>query len=83
MMQCDPKVGYVYRKDGGPKGYMVVVSNNGSTHAYVNTDAEGRVIGSVYAISYYYRRRALVGKVVEAKWTDEGLQIWWERLHKG
>lgn len=73
--KCNPKVGAVYRKSGGPKGYYVVVSDNGSLCHYISIDTQGNIKGVGYGTGYYFSRRQRVGFAVDIP----GLQIKWER----
>lgn len=74
-MRCGPTVGDVYKKDGGPAGFMLIVSDNGSTHGYLAFAPDGRITGVGTGNSYYFSRRLYVGRVEEFP----PLQIAWER----
>lgn len=71
-----PQIGDVYRKDGGAKGYMVIVSNNGSTHHYIGVDPRGRITNTGCGTCFYFSRRQLVGRVEELV----SLRIKWDNL---
>jgi hypothetical protein len=58
-----PRIGNVYRKDGGPKGYMLIVSDNGSTFGYVVFGPDGVISGVGTGIAYYFQRRQFLGRV--------------------
>lgn len=75
VFELHPAVGDVYRKRGGPSGFMIVVSNNGSTHHYVAIDRDGRVTGVGQGTEYYFSRRDLVGRVDEFP----EIRITWDR----
>ena len=75
VMQEHPAVGDVYRKRGGPYGFMIIVSNNGSTHHYIAIDREGKVTGVGQGTEYYFSRRDLVGYVEEFP----EMKITWDR----
>lgn len=63
--RCGPEVGDVYKKDGGPAGFMLIVSDNGSTFHYLAFNPSGKITGVGQGNSYYFSRRCFVGKVHE------------------
>lgn len=69
-----PEVGDVYKKDGGPAGFMLIVSDNGSTFGYLGFTPDGRVTGVGQGTSYYFSRRLYVGRVPDFP----AIQIEWE-----
>jgi hypothetical protein len=74
-LRCGPSVGDVYKKDGGPAGFMLIVSDNGSTHGYLAIALDGRITGVGQGNSYYFSRRCFVGRVDDFP----PLQMNWER----
>lgn len=65
VLRRGPSVGDVFRKDGGPAGFMVVVSDNGSTFGLLNISPEGEIVGVGTANGYYFSRRCYVGRCHE------------------
>lgn len=65
VLRGGPSVGDVYRKDGGPSGVMVIVSDNGSTFGYLAVNPEGQITGVGQGNAYYFSRRAFVGRVTQ------------------
>lgn len=68
-----PDIGDVYKKDGGPAGFMLIVSDNGSNYGYLAFSPEGRVTGVGQGTSYYFSRRFFVGRapnfpMIEVEW---------------
>lgn len=63
LLQSHPRPGDVYRKRGGPAGFMIVVSNNGSTFGLLNISVEGEITGVGTGTDYYLSRRDRVGYV--------------------
>lgn len=64
-MRCGPQIGDVYKKDGGPAGFMLIVSDNGSTYHYILFAPDGQITGVGQSNSYYFSRRCFVGRVEE------------------
>lgn len=62
-LRSGPLIGDVYKKDGGPAGFMLIVSDNGSTFGYLAFDLQGVVTGVGQGNSYYFSRRQYVGCV--------------------
>lgn len=73
-LRSGPEIGDVYKKDGGPAGFMVIVSDNGSSFGYLAVAPDGRVTGVGQGNAYYFSRRCWVGRVVEFP----ALAIHWE-----
>jgi hypothetical protein len=65
VLRQSPAVGEVYRKRGGPAGFLIIVSDNGSTFGHLTVDPDGRITGVGTGTDYYFRRRDLVGFVEE------------------
>lgn len=70
-----PCVGDVYKKDGGPAGFMLIVSDNGSTFGYLAIAPDGRITGVGQGNAYYWSRRMFVGRINELP----PLMVEWER----
>lgn len=60
-----PEIGDVYKKDGGPAGFMLIVSDNGSTFGYLAIGPAGTITGVGQGNHYYFSRRCFVGRVAE------------------
>lgn len=58
-----PEVGDVFKKDGGPAGFMIIVSDNGSVYGYLAVNMQGEVTGVGQGNAYYFSRRCFVGRV--------------------
>ena len=74
-LRCCPTIGDVYKKDGGPAGFMLIVSDNGSTLAYIAFDRAGVITSVGQGNHYYFSRRMYVGRVEEFP----AINVIWER----
>lgn len=77
VLLSSPRVGEVYRKRGGPAGFLIIVSDNGSTFGHLTIDTQGQITGVGSGSHYYFSRRDLVGHIEEFpplrilwKWED-------------
>jgi hypothetical protein len=63
LVRENPQVGDVYKKDGGPAGFMLIVASVGETHYYIAFDKSGAITGCSQGNTYYFSRRRRVGVV--------------------